>query len=193
MEPSAEIKIVDKYYTRYYIPNVGQKEGEDQYVYEHPNSLLIVGIAPTHKMFQNRKVVKIDFNVAKQDRSKSVVKGKRKKGGIILKPEANLAQVTCDDGTEYMLKACVPGTLLEVNERLIQQPDLLMTKSASEAFVAIIMPGNRDKDKVKELLQQYLRSEAFAALRNGVQISSDQNQTITTTNNNDAMDAEKSN
>jgi glycine cleavage system H lipoate-binding protein len=144
-------------------------------------------------MFQNRKVVKIDFNVAKQDRSKSVVKGKRKKGGIILKPEANLAQVTCDDGTEYMLKACVPGTLLEVNERLIQQADLLMTKSASEAFVAIIMPGNRDKDKVKELLQQYLRSEAFAALRNGVQISSDQNQTITTTNNNDALDAEKSN
>jgi glycine cleavage system H lipoate-binding protein len=144
-------------------------------------------------MFQNRKVVKIDFNVAKQDRSKSVVKGKRKKGGIILKPEANLAQVTCDDGTEYMLKACVPGTLLEVNERLIQQPDLLMTKSASEAFVAIIMPGNRDKDKVKELLQQYLRSEAFAALRNGVQISSDQNQAITTTNNSDAMDAEKSN
>jgi glycine cleavage system H lipoate-binding protein len=144
-------------------------------------------------MFQNRKVVKIDFNVAKQDRSKSVVKGKRKKGGIILKPEANLAQVTCDDGTEYMLKACVPGTLLEVNERLIQQADLLMTKSASEAFVAIIMPGNRDKDKVKELLQQYLRSEAFAALRNGVQISSDQNQAITTTNNSDAMDAEKSN
>lgn len=144
-------------------------------------------------MFQNRKVVKIDFNVAKQDRSKSVVKGKRKKGGIILKPDANLAQITCDDGTEYMLKACVPGTLLEVNERLMEQPDLLMTKSSSEAFVAIIMPGHKDKDKVKELLQQYLKSEAFSALRNGAQIPSDQNQTITTTNNAEGMDTEKSN
>jgi len=157
-----------------------------------PRSLLIVGVAPTHKMFQNRKVVKVDFNVAKQDRSKFVVKGKRKKGGIILKPDAHLAQITCDDGTEYMLRACVPGTLLEVNERLIQCPNLLMTKSASEAFVAIIMPGNKDKDKVKELLNQYLRNEPFTAMRSGLQgITSNQNQKIATTNISDTTESEK--
>lgn len=39
-----------------------------------------------------------------------------------------ICHVTCSDGTEYPLHACVKGKLIEVNERLLKNPQLLVDK-----------------------------------------------------------------
>ncbi|CAF1912318.1 BnaCnng41230D [Brassica napus] len=40
----------------------------------------------------------------------------------------------------YIVRCCVKGSLLEVNERLIKQPQLLNSSADREGYIAIIMP-----------------------------------------------------
>ena len=39
-----------------------------------------------------------------------------------------LCEITCDDGSVYKIAACIRARLLEVNLRLLEEPELLNTK-----------------------------------------------------------------
>lgn len=54
--------------------------------------------------------------------------GKRKKGGIWVEESTILCEITCDDGSIYKIAACIRARLLEVNLRLLEEPELLNTK-----------------------------------------------------------------
>ena len=145
---------------------------EDQWVCQHSNKLIIVGIAQTHAIFSQkngvqRKVKNIDWTGSKgSDRQGLKVFGKGgRKGGIAVNPESVLCSVTMDDGTVYKLRACVRGSLLEVNPRLVGESgcELLLRKPASEAYLAIIRPYFHDGKSVTDNL---LSREQYCALRN---------------------------
>ncbi|KAK7393394.1 hypothetical protein VNO78_21948 [Psophocarpus tetragonolobus] len=71
----------------------------------HPLSLCVIGLVPSHISFKDEDgVTTVDFNVGKSDRSGIKVTGKRKKS---------------------LPLCCVKGSLLEVNQQLIKQPELL--------------------------------------------------------------------
>ena len=97
---------------------------EDQYVHMHKNELCIVGVARTHSMFaEGREVRSISY---KQDCDK--ISGKKKKGATKLEQGSVLAVVICDDGSEWPVKAAVPGALIEINTRLVADPSLLQVR-----------------------------------------------------------------
>ncbi|XP_047959834.1 protein Abitram-like isoform X4 [Salvia hispanica] len=62
----------------------------------------------------------------------------------------------------YIVRCCVKGPLLEVNDRLIKQPELLNTMIEGEGYVAIMMPRPADWLKAKASLLDF---ESYKKLR----------------------------
>ncbi|KAH1244224.1 Protein Simiate [Glycine max] len=126
------------------------KPAHDQYVYRHANGLCVIGLAPSHVAFKDEGgITAVDFNVGKSDRSGMKVTGKRKKNAQHF--ESNTA--LCKISTKMILiLCCVKGSLLEVNQQLIKQPELLNVSAYREGYIAIIMPKPADWLKVKASL-----------------------------------------
>eukprot|EP00262_Sarcandra_glabra_P013445 TRINITY_DN3724_c0_g1_i1.p1 TRINITY_DN3724_c0_g1~~TRINITY_DN3724_c0_g1_i1.p1 ORF type:complete len:210 (-),score=29.71 TRINITY_DN3724_c0_g1_i1:289-918(-) len=138
------------------------KPGHDQYIYRHANGLCVIGLAPTHvALTEKGGVTAVDFNVGKSDRSEMKVSGKRKKNAQHLEPNSALCKVFANDSF-YIVRCCVKGSLLEVNDRLIKQPALLNSSAAREGYIAIIMPKPADWLKIKNSL---INHEDYKRLR----------------------------
>eukprot|EP01117_Protostelium_nocturnum_P008848 TRINITY_DN3171_c0_g2_i1.p1 TRINITY_DN3171_c0_g2~~TRINITY_DN3171_c0_g2_i1.p1 ORF type:complete len:183 (-),score=76.89 TRINITY_DN3171_c0_g2_i1:301-849(-) len=153
--------VVERYFTQYFAMN---EQFEDQYVYKHFNNLFVIGLASTHFAFKNgEKTIKsVNFDVSSRSRLNNQVSGKGKKGGIQLKPNDPLCSILLSDGSSFTVKSCVTGSLLEVNEKLLEDPSLLSLKNETDGFIAIIQPKFGDKDKVDHLSTQ----EEYKRIRN---------------------------
>ncbi|GAY42862.1 hypothetical protein CUMW_070180 [Citrus unshiu] len=128
------------------------KPGHDQYVYRHANGLCVIGLAPTHVAFKDEGgITAVDFNVGKSDRSGFKVTGKRKKNAQHFESNTAVCKV-CTNNDSYIVRCCVKGSLLEVNNRLIKQPGLLNSSADREGYIAIIMPKPADWLKIKSSL-----------------------------------------
>ncbi|XP_039053285.1 protein Abitram-like [Hibiscus syriacus] len=149
--PLTPSSAVESNFASYFAPDF-MKPGNDQYVYRHPNGLCVVGLASTHSAFKDKgEVSAVDFNVGKSDRSGMKVTGKRKKNAQHFESNTALCKV-CTSDDSYIIRSCVKGSLLEVNERLIKQPDLLNSSADREGYIAIIMSKPADWLKVKSSL-----------------------------------------
>ncbi|KAL6511887.1 hypothetical protein OROGR_021484 [Orobanche gracilis] len=128
------------------------KPGYDHYVHRHANGLCVVGLAPSHVAFKDKGgIISVDFNVGKSDRSGIKVTRKRKRNAQHFESNTALCKV-CTRDASYIVRCCVKGSLLEVNERLIEQPELLNTSPEREGYIAIIMPKPSDWPKAKASL-----------------------------------------
>ena len=147
---------------------------EDQWVCQHSNKLLVVGVAQTHAMFARRdaatgrahRIAGIDWTSSSgADRQELRVSGKGgRRGGVGVAPESLLCAVTMDDGTVYRLRACVKGTLVEVNPRLVGAAGcaLLAQKPATEGYLALVRPKHAEAASCTDGL---LSREQYCALR----------------------------
>ncbi|CAN1824676.1 Protein Abitram [Linum perenne] len=116
--------------------------------------LCVIGLAPRHASLKDEGgITAVDFNVGKSDRSGM-------KNAQHFESNTALCKV-CTKEDSYIVRCCVKGSLLEVNDRLIKQPALL-TSSGREGYVAIIMPKPADWLKVKASL---LSREEYSKLR----------------------------
>ncbi|KAI8515380.1 ddb1 and cul4 associated factor 7 [Branchiostoma belcheri] len=90
----------------------------------------IVTLAASHPLVADGKTVaRVDFQVTeKVNRLDNKVIGKGKRGGQWLQESSPLCRVTCTDDTEFTLYSCIKGKLVEVNENLINSPQLLTEK-----------------------------------------------------------------
>ncbi|XP_074572506.1 uncharacterized protein LOC141829001 [Curcuma longa] len=159
--PEAPPSAVEFNFVRYYAVDF-LKPGHDQYVYRHANGLCVVGLAPTHVALREEGgVTSVDFNVGKSDRSEMKVTGKRKRNAQHFETNTALCKV-CANGKEFIVRCCVKGSLLEVNDRLLKQPDLLNSSADREGYVAIMMPKPTDWLKIKDSL---LSHEDYKKLR----------------------------
>lgn len=159
--PSVPPSAVESNFITYYAPDY-MKPGHDQYVRRHPNGLCVIGLASTHVAFKNEgRITSVDFNVGKSDRSGIKVTGKRKKNAKQLEPNSALCKV-CTMETSYIVRCCVKGSVLEVNERLMEHPELLTSWGDREGYIAIIMPRPADWPKIKASL---LGKDDFFKLR----------------------------
>ncbi|XP_014490563.1 protein Simiate-like [Vigna radiata var. radiata] len=101
------------------------KPAHDQYVYRHANGLCVIGLAPFHAAFKDEGgITTVDFNVGKSDRSEMKVIGKQKKNAQHFESNTALCKISTKNYT-YIVRCCVKGSLLEVNQQLIKQPKLL--------------------------------------------------------------------
>ncbi|KAJ4702180.1 Protein Simiate [Melia azedarach] len=149
--PLTPPSAVDSNFVAYFAPDF-MKAGHDQYVYRHANGLCVIGLAPTHAAFKDEAGISaVDFNVGKSDRSGFKVTGKRKKNAQHFESNTALCKV-CTNNASYIVRCCVKGSLLEVNNRLIKQPGLLNSSAGREGYIAIIMPKPADWLKIKSSL-----------------------------------------
>ncbi|XVE94516.1 hypothetical protein REPUB_Repub02eG0015400 [Reevesia pubescens] len=149
---------VESNFVSYFAPDF-MKPGNDQYVYRHANGSCVVGLASTHLAFKDKDgITAVDFNVKKSDQSGMKVTGKRKKFNQSLIEARCFALTECSilrvqyGFVQVSDRCCVKGSLWEVNDRLIKQPELLSSSADREGCIAIIMPKPADWLKVKASL-----------------------------------------
>ncbi|XP_024544854.1 protein Simiate isoform X1 [Selaginella moellendorffii] len=112
-------------FTHYFALDVGGKEFHDQYLYRHGNGLCVVGLAPSHLALRSPSKIKIvDYDVGKKSRADMKASGRRKKDAQVLEENSSLCKVSSEDA-EFLVRCCIRGQLLEVNERLTSDPSLL--------------------------------------------------------------------
>lgn len=162
-----ELEVYPSFTERYFQPkyfidaaNVGD---EDHCVLVHSNRICCVTLAPTHPVIAfQKKISKINFQIGNNtDRLKNTVQGKRKHGAQCLGPSSVLCVIECEDGSEYSIRSCIYGKLIEINESLIGNPQLLLEKPNSDGFIAIVLPNIVMNEKNKhELLkkEEYLKA-----------------------------------
>jgi len=141
----------------------------------HSNGICVLTLAPSHPILTNKlKVSKVDFQVSKKvNRLQNSVRGKGKKGGQFLSDEKQtVAFVSCDDGSVHEIRSGVKGALVEVNDRLVDQPELMTSDPFGQGFLAIVLPrkGERDPQKLNLVTEdEYLREMR----KNGVRLFND--------------------
>lgn len=150
--------LVDRYFTRFYHRKSDAEDNEDHQVLIHSNRLCLVGLAPSHIAFV-KGIKSVDFNIGNIDRSQNLCSGKGKKGAMNLQPTSALAIVTCKDDTQYKVVSCITGKLIEVNERLLDNPESLAQEG--DGYVAICLPKIENSEVIKQTL---ISEEAYKTL-----------------------------
>ncbi|KAK9308392.1 hypothetical protein QLX08_001571 [Tetragonisca angustula] len=145
--------ITDRYFTAYYKLDV-QSYTDDICILMHSNRICMLTLAPSHAILQDDKqITKVDFKVSnKLDRVQNKVSGKSKHGAQPLQTNSNICKITCSNEKSYVIKCCLIGKLVEVNETLIQNPKLLLEPPHKGGYLAIILPNIKLLDKMKESL-----------------------------------------
>ncbi|XP_052837186.1 protein Abitram [Drosophila gunungcola] len=147
--------VVDRFFTRYYY-----FKGEVPYqVLYHSNRICLICLAPDHPA-PGQGISSVNFDIGNVDRSQNVVKGKGKKGGMILQPESTLALLTTESGETYKVPSCIRGKLVEVNTALVEEPKLLEQLPEGAGFFAILLPKIENCDAIKASLLTQEQYEA---------------------------------
>ncbi|XP_024893612.1 protein Simiate-like isoform X2 [Temnothorax curvispinosus] len=152
--------VTDRYFTPYYKTDV-QSPGDDMCVWIHSNRICMLSLAPSHVILRSNKgIEKVDFRVSdKLDRSLNKVSGKGKHGAQPLQTNSNVCTISCLDGQTYVIKCCMIGKLVEVNEALSEDPQLLKGPPHKGGYLAIILPNIKLLESLKQSLlthEQYI-------------------------------------
>lgn len=133
--------VVQRYFTKFYEINVMGKPQEDQCVLQHSNKICMITVAPSHKLFQDGEITGISFQVNnRKNRADNKVSGKGKKGGQQLEDNSLLCQVELSNGNKYLLRSCIHGKLVEINQALLENPKLLLETPEKGGYIAIVLP-----------------------------------------------------
>lgn len=147
--PHTPPSVVQRYYQFRYAVNVNDKPKQDYRVLVHSNNLCILSLAPTHELI-GKTIDKIDFQVSDTvDRMSNTMTGKGKRGAQIVQAGSTLCKVHCSDGEEYKILAAIPGKLVEMNNKLAETPNIMLTDPISLGFIAIILPQKQKFAKIK--------------------------------------------
>jgi len=157
--------VTDRYFTPYYKVNV-QSPGDDICIQIHSNRICMLSLAPSHVILQNNKEIKkVDFRISdKVDRSLNKVSGKGKHGAQPLQANSNICTISCFDGQTYVIKCCVIGKLVEINEMLLENPQLVKEPPHKGGYLAIILPNIK---LLENLRQSLLTHEQYTELVKG--------------------------
>lgn len=152
--------VTDRYFTPYYKINV-QSPRDDICIRIHSNRICMLSLAPSHVILtSNKEIKKVDFKISdKLDRSLNKVSGKGKHGAQPLQTNSNICTISCTDGQVYVIKCCMIGKLIEVNEMLLENPQLLRQPPHKGGYLAIILPNIKLLESLKQSLlteEQYV-------------------------------------
>ncbi|TDG48189.1 hypothetical protein AWZ03_005364 [Drosophila navojoa] len=143
-------RVVDRFFTRYYYI----KGGAPYQVLYHSNRICLICLAPTHPAY-GEGIASVSYDVGNMDRSQNVVKGKSKKGGMILQADTTLALLTTETGTVYKIPSCIRGKLVEVNTALQTDAKQLHQAAEGAGYFAILLPKIENcSDIISNLLTQ---------------------------------------
>ncbi|OQR78856.1 protein Simiate-like, partial [Tropilaelaps mercedesae] len=145
---------LERYFCPRFYVDFDSDRMSDMLVMLHSNRVGIVCLAPSHPIVRNcTHVLKVDFQINESlNRLDNKVSGKSKKGAQRVKKDSILCTVHTRLKA-FKIQACVPGSLVEVNSRLTNEPSLLTSDPFQSGFIAIVLPPFH--------LEAELRSNAY--------------------------------
>ncbi|XP_015118807.1 protein Abitram [Diachasma alloeum] len=145
--------VTERYFTPYYKVDV-QKCLDDICIRIHSNRICMLTLAPSHPVLQkDRKIESISFKVTdKLDRAANKVSGKGKHGAQPLQESSNICIISCDNGEKWNIKCCIMGKLIEVNETLVENPQLIKQPPHKGGYLAIVLPNIKIYEEMKKSL-----------------------------------------
>lgn len=163
--------VIDRYYTRWYRADMKGKPREDHCILQHSNRICVITLAETHPILQNGHAIKsINYQISNGcSRLNNKVSGKSKRGGQFLTDFAPLCRITCTDEMEYTIYSCIRGRLLEVNENILETPNLLLEKPSTEGYIAVILPKFEESKSITENLLSREEFENLVSSRSSAQ------------------------
>ena len=122
------------------------------YVLQHSNNVCVVCLGSGHPLMRepgSLLVSEVDCRVSKRiDRASNRAQGKCKRGAQRLSPSSILCYLRCENGERFPVYSCIDGNLIEVNDLIIREPHLLMSRPLDEGHIAVIMPVFHERSKV---------------------------------------------
>jgi hypothetical protein len=136
--------FVERYFTKYYINKSTPKE---QFIFIHSNGLIVCGFGANHFITQSN--ISACTDLKKPGR----ITGRRKHGAHYLNENEYVVQVTYDNGKIFNFCPQLKGKLLEINQNIVDKPNLLNEYPEKYGFVCII---HLDKgvDALREKLEK---------------------------------------
>ncbi|XP_042654201.1 protein Abitram isoform X1 [Tyto alba] len=179
----------ERYFTRWYKPDVKGRPCEDFCVLQHSNRcqvrcpeesesdlilyltflICVITLAEAHPLLQSGKTIKsINYQIsANCSRLQNKVSGKSKRGAQFLTELAPLCRISSSDGEEYTIYSCIRGRLIEVNENILSNPAILQEKPSTEGYIAVVLPKFEESKSITQgLLTQKEYEEVLLKRRN---------------------------
>jgi hypothetical protein len=142
---------IDRYFTKYYKLNV-KYPNNDHLLLLHSNKVVICSLAPTHPILDKTKfkIEKIEF----LQQINGEMSGKHKNNAKNLNVLQALCRITClklnkepQVSVNFKIYSCMNAKLIEINEKLLTEPELLQNKPETHGFLAILFPKLDDINK----------------------------------------------
>ncbi|CAD6238274.1 GSCOCG00012532001-RA-CDS [Cotesia congregata] len=145
--------VTDRYFTPYYKIDA-QKPNNDICIRIHSNRICMLSLAPSHPVLaKDSEIEKINFKVTeKLDRATNKVSGKAKHGAQPLQENSNICFITLANGETWPIKCCMIGKLVEINEALIDNPELIRKPPDRGGYLAIVLPNIKAHEGMKDKL-----------------------------------------
>nr|QZL12160.1 simiate [Rhagovelia obesa] len=158
--------VVDRYYTRKFCVDVREK-GDDYSVLVHSNGVCLLSLAPSHILMKSTHTIEsVSFQVSKEiNRLKNKVSGKLKHGAQKVRPVSPLLIAKLKDGSSRIINCSIAGKLLEVNERLIEEPNLMISNPDDIGYIAVVLP---DQKSVQTYRDNLLGKDEYFELMNSM-------------------------
>lgn len=138
--------------------------GEDTCVARHHNGVCVICVSPQHPIVRlGKKVSQVDYRVEMRE-----VKGKRKRGGIVVEERTKLCTLTCETGDVYSVQCAVKGTILEYNTALQERPNLISIKPLTNGYLGVVLPW---PSKIKTAVNGLMGAEEYAKVCSSSEIS----------------------
>lgn len=153
--------FTERYFTKRYILNAKGVENNDLMIMFHSNRVALLCLAPSHFFFKKTGDYKVNFSGGNVDRLKNTVKGKGKKGGQYLHPESVICKLEFEDGSSFNIPCGMKGSLIEVNENLLTNPQLIRQYPDADGYLAIILSSIANSEATKDDLlthEEYVQS-----------------------------------
>jgi hypothetical protein len=165
LESGSEKKIanyksyIDRYFTKYYKINL-KYAGNDHLILMHSNKIAVCSLAPSHPILNlNRyKIDRVEYLQNVNDEMSGKHKHNANNVNInqpICKLYAKVLNPIENEETErfFIIYSCLNAKLIEINEKLLRNPELVQLKPNTDGFIAIMMPKlDNLKDQLSELI-----------------------------------------
>ena len=144
--------VVDRYYQRYTWSSrlKFKRLSGPVRILRHSNRILVSCLHPDHPI-RNEVIESVSFKISdKVNHANNKVSGKRKKGGQHLQETAPLLSVKVKGQEDpILLQTGIKGKLIEINQSIVDNPQLLLDESEGRGYIALILPKfdqNGEKD-----------------------------------------------
>ena len=138
--------FVERYFTKYYF-NKG-KENE-QYIFVHSNGIILSGIG------KNNLITKVKINEIIDLKKLGKITGRKKHGAHFLSENEYVIKINFDNTKSYNFCPMIKGKLLEINQNIIEQPNILCENPESFGFICIIFVEGKFIAQLKEKLKNF--------------------------------------